>query len=238
MNYPVAAVIRHIAFEGPASFGEALSDAGFELRHFDASSGHIDVEAAADADLLLVLGGPIGVGDSDAFPVLRQEFSAIERRLAADRPTLGICLGAQLIAHVLGAPVTAGAAEIGWSSLTLTTAGSAGPLRHLQGPVLHWHNDRFELPNGAACLASTASTPNQAFSHGKTLALQFHPEVTAAGLEAWYIGHHRGITANRLSVAEMRVASERHAGPLAIAGRRMLRDWLQSVGLLLAAAPA
>lgn len=238
MNQPVAAVIRHIAFEGPASFGKALSDAGFELRHFDASSGRIDIEAAADADLLLVLGGPIGVGDSDAFPVLRQEFGAIERRLAADRPTLGICLGAQLIAHVLGAPVTPGEAEIGWSNLALTAAGSAGPLRHLTAPVLHWHNDRFELPDGATCLASTASTPHQAFIYRKTLALQFHPEVTAAGLEAWYIGHHRGITANRMSVAEMRAESERHAGALAAAGRRMLRDWLQSVGLPLAEASA
>lgn len=231
MKQPVAAVIRHIAFEGPASFGGALIDAGFELRDLDASHERIDVDIAANADLLLVLGGPIGIGDEADFPVLTQEFSAIEKRLAHSRPTLGICLGAQLIAHVLGVQVTAGDAEIGWSALTLTAAGSDSPLKHLTTPVLHWHNDRMALPADATCLASTPSTPNQAFSYDNTLALQFHPEVTADGLEPWYIGHHRGIAANKLSVPELRAASERHAGALAMQSRAMLNEWLQSVGL-------
>lgn len=231
---PVAAVIRHIAFEGPDSFANVLTAQGFALRDLDASTGCIEVDFAADADLLVVLGGPIGVNDTEEFPVLRQELAALERRLAGHRATLGICLGAQLIAHALGASVTPGSAEIGWSPLTLTRPGGESPLRHLDAdtPVLHWHNDRFELPDGATCLASTPATPNQAFAWQNTLALQFHPEVTAAGLEPWYIGHHRSITAAPgLTVSALRNDSRQYASRLATHSRLLLQDWLATCGL-------
>lgn len=231
MKQRTAAVIRHIAFEDAASLGPALVDADFEIRYLDASRGEIDVEAAVNADLLVVLGGPIGIPDRDEFPVLNQELDAIGQRLADTRPILGICLGAQLIAHALGASITSGEPEIGWRPLTLTAEGRDGPLRHLDVPVLHWHNDRFELPAGATSLASTTSTRNQAFAWQNTLALQFHPEVTAAALESWYIGHHRGIVANGLAVASLRGASERHAPELIARSRLMFADWLESIEL-------
>lgn len=231
MKQRTAAVIRHIAFEDAASLGRPLADAGFEMRYLDAGSGAIDADTAVEADLLVVLGGPIGIGDREEFPVLNQEIDAIRQRLDDARPILGICLGTQLIAHALGARVTSGAPEIGWTPLTLTAEGREGPLRHLDVPVLHWHNDRFELPPGATCLASTASTPNQAFALENTLALQFHPEVTAAGLEPWYIGHHRGIAASGLTVARFREASERHATALIARSRLMFSEWLESIEL-------
>jgi GMP synthase (glutamine-hydrolysing) len=235
MKQPSVAVIRHLAFEGPGTFGRTLADAGFELDYLDAGQGRIDTGAAVDADLLLVLGGPIGVGDENEFPVLRQELDAIGRRLDDRRPILAICLGAQLVAHALGARTTPGPPEIEWSSLKLTEDGLKSPLRHLDSPVLHWHSDRFELPGGAVRLASTDSTPNQAFVWQNTLAMQFHPEVTAGELEPWYIGHHRGIIANELSVPALRAAAERHADRLAEQARRMLIEWLESVGLLVKA---
>ncbi|HET8551566.1 MAG TPA: glutamine amidotransferase [Gammaproteobacteria bacterium] len=231
MKQRTAAVIRHIAFEDAASLGGPLAAAGFEMRYLDASSGRIDVDAAVEADLLVVLGGPIGVGNLNEFPVLHQELDAIDRRLADARPILGICLGAQLVAHALGAHIAAGEPEIGWAPLTLTAQGADSPLRHLDVPVLHWHNDRFELPAGATCLASTASTPNQAFAWQNTLAMQFHPEVTAAGLESWYIGHHRGIVASGLTVQQMREVSERHAPGLIARSRVMFAAWLESIEL-------
>ncbi|HET7308038.1 MAG TPA: glutamine amidotransferase [Gammaproteobacteria bacterium] len=231
MKQRTAAVIRHIAFEDAASLGRPLAAAGFEMHYLDASSGRIDVDTAVEADLLVVLGGPIGVGNLNEFPVLHQEIDAIRQRLDDTRPILGICLGAQLIAHALGARITSGAPEIGWTPLTLTTQGREGPLRHFDIPVLHWHNDRSELPADATCLASTASTPNQAFAWRNTLAMQFHPEVTATGLEPWYIGHHRGIVANGLTVQEMRAAGERHAPELIARSHLMFAEWLESIEL-------
>ncbi|HET6725699.1 MAG TPA: glutamine amidotransferase [Gammaproteobacteria bacterium] len=232
MKKRTAAVIRHIAFENSGSFSPTLVDAGFELIHLDASLGRIDVKAAVEADLLLVLGGPIGVNDQNDFPVLRQELDAIAQRLHDTRPTMGICLGGQLVAHALGADVTPGDAEIGWSPLTLTAAGRESPMQHLDTPVLHWHNDRFALPANATRLASTSPTANQAFAWQNTLAMQFHPEVTAASLEPWYIGHHRSVRHNGLKLDALRADSERHSDDLAARGRRMLEAWLQSVNLI------
>ena len=147
----------------------------------------------AAADLLVVLGGPIGAYEEELYPFLADELRVIERRLAAGRPVLGICLGSQLMARALGARVYPGTGkEIGWAPLQLTAAGRDSCLAPLGGgaPVLHWHGDTFDLPKGASLLASTPRYKNQAFAwqrHG--LALQCHIEATAAGLERWYIGH-------------------------------------------------
>jgi GMP synthase-like glutamine amidotransferase len=133
-------------------------------------------------DLLVCLGGPIGAYEEAAYPFLRDELALIERRLAAARPTLGICLGAQLMARALGARIyPAPAKEIGWGEVRLSEAGQKGPLRHFAGvPVLHWHGDTFDLPKGAELLASTVLCANQAFAFGRyALAFQFHPETTA-----------------------------------------------------------
>src|SRR6201999_289627 len=101
-----------------------------------------------ESDLLVVLGGPIGAYEEDRYPFLTAELTLIGARLKAGRPTLGICLGAQLMARALGADVRPGAGkEIGWAPLVLSEAGRAGPLRHLGNePVLHWHGDIFHLP--------------------------------------------------------------------------------------------
>src|SRR5690606_25326731 len=132
------------------------------------------------ADLLVVLGGPIGVYQTDRYPFLAEEKAAIAARLGQDKPTLGICLGAQLMAEALGAPVApTGKVEIGYGELTLTEDGRASPLRHIAAiPVLHWHGDQFAIPEGASRLAETQEFPNQAFSRGpRILGLQFHLEA-------------------------------------------------------------
>ncbi len=230
---PRAVIIRHVAFEDLGSFAEPLAEGGWRIEYIEAGMDGFD--PAADAELLVVLGGPIGAGNDGEYPFLADEVRLIERRLAMDRPTLGICLGAQLMARALGARVYgAGRKEIGWGPLSLSEAGTASPLALLaprHASVLHWHGDTFDLPRGALHLASTEVCENQAFGWGeRALALQFHPEVTAAGLERWFIGHTLEIeTTPDISVAQLRDATRRFAPALERQGPEFFRRWLARV---------
>ena len=223
-----ATAIRHVPFEDLGSFEEVLTARGFELRYAEAGIALPD----DDPDLLVVLGGPIGAYEEDSYPFLTPEIQLVADRLAAGKPTLGICLGCQIMARALGARVyPSGVKEIGWSPLTLTEAGAASPLAHIGGEnteVLHWHGDTFDLPDGASLLASTPVCRHQAFAVGNTaLGLQFHAEVTASGLEQWFIGHACEIaTTDGIDVPGLRAATQTHAAPLQRQGVRFLSAWL------------
>ncbi len=224
-----AVAIRHVAFETLGTFEPELERAGYSLDYADAAQGHLTTLDALAPDLLIVLGGPIGVYETDTYPFLTTELALIEQRLHAGLPTLGICLGAQLIAAALDAKVAStGTKEIGFAPLTLTSLGADGPLRHLADvPVLHWHGDGFELPIGAALLATT-QVSNQAFAIGpNVLGLQFHPEAnTEHDLEAWLIGHACELAGAGIDPRSIRADARRHGAPLARAGRAMFADWL------------
>jgi GMP synthase (glutamine-hydrolysing) len=225
-----AVAIRHVPFEDLGAFRPELEAAGFAVRYHDA--GVDDLRAVPDADLLVVLGGPIGAYEDDIYPFLSDEIALIERRLAANRPTLGICLGAQLMARALGAKVYPGPAkEIGWAPLTLTEAGASSPLRHLgDAPMLHWHGDTFDLPDGAERLASTPLCANQAFARGASaLAFQFHPEADGTGFERWLIGHAVEIAQAKLSPVALRADTRRLAAAAGARGRRCLSAWLDGL---------
>lgn len=227
-------VITHVSFEDLGSFEQTLREAGYTINYIDASSGDLTEIRPQSDDLLIILGGPISVNDVDAYPFLRTELELINERLSADMPTLGICLGAQLIARALGAAVYPGPVkEIGWAPIQLSDAGSRSALRHLVGEdvcVLHWHGETFDVPEAAGLLASSQDYPNQAFDYGKTLALQFHPEVTRRGLEQWYVGHTVEIhQTDRVSVTQLRADSARHADKLQARGYSFLREWLDDV---------
>ena len=231
-----AAVVRHVAFEDLGSFAEPLVRHGYGIEYVEAGLDDLGGPGLAGADLLIVLGGPISAVDDRQYPFLADEVRLLERRLNAHRPTLGICLGAQLMARALGSRVYgAGAKEIGWGPLSLTEAGSASALRHLapdETSVLHWHGDTFDLPGGAVHLASTAVCENQAFAWGdRGLALQFHVEVTAGGLERWFIGHTLEIeTTPGVSVEALRASTARAAPALERQGATFFRQWLAELG--------
>ena len=124
--------LRHVAFEDLGTLDPLLRQQGASVRYLEAGCDALDQLEALGPDLLIVLGGPIGANDEALYPFLRQELALLERRLAAGRPTLGICLGAQLMARALGARVyPAAGKEIGWSPLALTEAGRRSPLRFL-----------------------------------------------------------------------------------------------------------
>lgn len=226
-----ATVIRHVHFEDLGAFAPVLEREGFRIRYVDVG---VDPVAAQDdeSDLLVVLGGPVGAYEEEIYPFLLDELALIKRRLANQRPLLGICLGAQLIARALGAKVYPGPAkEIGWAALTLTEAGRQGPLACLNDvPMLHWHGDTFDLPAGATCLASTPICANQAFSLGShVLAFQFHPEASEAGFEQWLIGHACEIAATPgVTVPQLRSQARSLAATGAAQGQRCLAAWLSA----------
>jgi GMP synthase (glutamine-hydrolysing) len=232
---PRALAIRHVPFEDLGLLGPLLAERSHEVRYVEAPTEDLDRLDPLAPDLLVVLGGPIGVYENDRYPFLDAEVALIARRLAARRATLGICLGSQLIAKALGARVYAsGVKEIGWAPVILTAEGRASCLRHLTDvAVLHWHGDTFDLPADATLLASTAACRNQAFSVGRhALGLQFHGEATGRPLEAWFVGHACEIAAApALSVPQLRADTLRHSHLLEQRGRACFDEWLTAQGL-------
>jgi GMP synthase (glutamine-hydrolysing) len=229
-------VLSHVPFEDLGSLQPVLEQRGFTIGSVDAATAEFPLPQAADTDLLVVLGGPIGVYETTAYPFLEGEIECIRQRSTAKRPTLGICLGAQLMAAAMGARVYPGAhgAEIGWSPIEFSGHGDPpgwfAPLVAQDLPVFHWHGDTFDLPSGAQPLAQSQLYKNQAFmieKHG--LALQFHPEVTARGLERWYVGHAAELSRREIPVTELRAAGQRYAPALVAAAKIFWNSWLDSI---------
>jgi GMP synthase (glutamine-hydrolysing) len=224
-------VVQHLAFEDLGSFESVLHERGHAIEVLQA--GVDDVGAAIrQAECLVVLGGPIGVYETEAYPFVMDEIEALRERLSARRPTLGICLGAQLMAAALGARVYPGGhKEIGWGALQLTPAGQASPLRHLEGvPVLHWHGDTFDLPEGCELLASTDVYERQAFSLGPSvLGLQCHPEADARRFERWLIGHAGELASAGIDVRRLREQAQALGPALERAAQGMLVGWLSGL---------
>lgn len=227
---PQTLAIRHVPFEDLGLLGPLLAELGHDVRYVEAPTANLAALDPLAPDLLVVLGGPIGVYENDRYPFLDHEVALLAARLRAQRPTLGICLGSQLMARALGARVySSGTKEIGWAPITLSAEGHRSPLRHLEGTaVLHWHGDTFDLPNGAVRLASTAECRNQAFSIGAhALALQFHGEAAGLALESWFVGHACEISATPgLSVPQLRADTARYSAALVRQGRECFREWL------------
>ena len=228
-----ALVIGHVAFEDLGTLAPALTEAGFAVRALQAGVDLLPAAEAMAAELLVVLGGPIGVYDEAAYPFLATEKTLIGERLRRGGVTLGICLGAQLMAAALGARVYPGSAgkEIGWSPLLPTAAGHAcAELAPLFAPgvsVLHWHGDTFDLPDGATQLAASARYAQQVFVYGDHgWGFQCHPEVRGRDLERWFIGHACELAQAGIDVNALRAETQAQAKALERAAGRMWRNWL------------
>jgi GMP synthase (glutamine-hydrolysing) len=230
------AVLSHLPFEDLGSLGPELLRRGFMIHAIEAATAKSPVPEIQDSDLLVVLGGPIGVYDADAYPFLTGEIDGLRQRLAAGKPTLGICLGAQLMAAALGAGAYPGerGSEIGWFPL-LPAAGRAvpdwfSPLLANDLKLFHWHGDTFDPPQGALPLARTELYENQAFAVGDfALALQFHPEVTELGLERWYVGHSCELRQKGISVKDLRADARKYAPALEKAASKFWGLWLDYI---------
>lgn len=228
---PIALVLRHLAFEDLGLFTAALTRRGYQVQEVDAGVD-ADPQRLVQADLLAICGGPIGVYETDRYPYLLDEIAAVKTRLEAGQATLGICLGAQIMAAALGARVyPGGRKELGWSTLTLTPAGRESPLAVLEAQaVLHWHGDTFELPAGCSWLASTPVYPQQAFAFGRHgLALQFHAEADPKRIEQWLIGHSAELSLARIDLQQLRAQTQRHGAALEILAPQLIEQWLDDL---------
>jgi len=221
--------VRHVAFEDLGLLGPLVAACGYGVRYHDAGIQPFDAETLLAPDLLIVLGGPIGVYERDSYPFIADEVAAIAVRLEADKPMLGICLGAQMMAAALGARVAPGPVkEIGWAPLTLTADGQKSVLAPLGAtPVLHWHGDNCELPTGCTRLASTPHCPIQAFARTPSqLALQFHLETEPARFENWLVGHTVELGKAGVDPRQLRTQA-RTVGPATRElGQKVLAAWL------------
>ena len=226
-----AIAIRHVAFEDLGLLAPIMERAGWSVSFCDAPVDDLSDPAIRDADLLIVLGGPIGVYETKTYPFLTTELALLEHRLGRGLPTLGICLGAQLIAQALGGRVFAGhVKEIGWGTVDLTQDGQSSCLHRLETKVLHWHGDTFDLPRDAVRLASNSNYQNQAFAYGRNaLALQFHLEADPRQLEEWYVGHAVELSAAKISVPELRATTQALAESVAKQAELVFGDWLQRI---------
>lgn len=221
--------IQHLAFEDLGSLEDVFYQKGYRIRYFEA--GVDDLAKALNYDgLTVILGGPIGVNEVEDYPFLQQEIDLLKKRLDDNKPTLGICLGAQLIAKALGANVYAGdVKEIGWSTLSLPYLDQniLSPL--LDIPVLHWHGDTFDLPQNTKHLASSDDYPNQGFQFKNALALQFHLEVDDEHLEKWLIGHTCELRQANINIKKLREDNKKYAPQLMQASKYVIQNYLKQI---------
>jgi GMP synthase (glutamine-hydrolysing) len=225
-------VIRHTPYEGIAGFRKPVEEAGYAIDRIDVTDPafqHVDFD---EPDLVVMMGGPMGVYETDRHPWITCEVTRLTRRILLDRPTLGVCLGGQMIAAAMGSRVYPGPEkEVGFAPVTVHGAGLSSPMRHLEAvPVLHWHGDTFDLPEGVDLLASTDRYAHQGFRRGDNiLALQCHPEMGEdPRFDAW-LEDEPYVVAAGLTVAALREQHDALGSAAVAAGRKMVADWLARI---------
>ncbi len=183
-------VLQHHPVETLGTIADALEGAALAWQYVRVYDGQPVPASMKGAGGLIVMGGPMGVYQTDRHPWLRDEMRLIEDAMKSNLPVLGVCLGAQILAAALGAKVdrNPNGKEIGWYPIKLDDCAEHDRLmRDLPATMtpFHWHGDIFDLPPGAVSLASSEKTPCQAFRHGdKAYGFQFHFEVTREGVAA------------------------------------------------------
>lgn len=177
-------VFMHVPYEGLGHIEDWILSKGYQLHITEWHKGDHPYDLAK-TDMLIVLGGPMGVNDVEFYPWLLEEKAYIHSAIERGLPTVGICLGAQLIAQLLGAQVAPNEhAEIGWHPIEITQewhrSGLLSPFDSHRPVVFQWHHDGFSLPDGAIAFAKSPASPCQGFLFKQhVLALQFHLEMNA-----------------------------------------------------------
>jgi GMP synthase (glutamine-hydrolysing) len=183
-------VLQHIACEPPGVFEDVLVERGATLHRVELDEGELLPASLEGVDAIVAMGGPMSVNDEADHPWLRAEKALIADAVRGGLPFWGSCLGVQLLASALGAPVRQGPApEVGILPVHATAATDGDPV--FSGlawprPTLQWHQDTFDLPEGATLLATSPAYPHQAFRVGSVAyGVQFHIEVDEAMADEW-----------------------------------------------------
>ncbi|HID98500.1 MAG TPA: type 1 glutamine amidotransferase [Thermodesulfobacteriaceae bacterium] len=179
--------IKHVPFEGPARIEEWALEKGHDFAVTEIFRTETWPEQHM-FDWLVVMGGPMGVYDEAEYSWLSQEKKFLDASIKADKVILGVCFGAQILAHCMGAEVRKNIVkEIGWYPVSLTPPGWDSPIfgkMPATFEAFHWHSDMFEIPRGAVHIASSHACPNQAFAYeNRIFGLQFHLESTPESIE-------------------------------------------------------
>ena len=233
MNPKRALIIRHVPLEGIAGYRAPIEAAGYDVDRIDVTDPGFATLDLCTPDLVIMMGGPMGVYEQDRYPWIACQLRRLALRLEADRPTLGVCFGAQMIAAAMGAHVYAGPhKDEGFHAVAVHDHVAGNPLRHLAGtPVLHWHGDTFTRPDNVEFLASSHLYDHQAFRRGDNiLALQFHAEMGLdPRFDAWVEQWPEAVVEAGGDEQALRQAHSDH-GPGAVeAGRAVIGDWLEGL---------
>jgi GMP synthase (glutamine-hydrolysing) len=192
---------------------------------------------AADYATLVLLGGAQGAYETDTYPYLQAEIELCRRFIDHDKPVLGFCLGAQLLAVALGGPVHSNPQkEIGWADIALTAAAADDALLHglpQQHTVFHFHGDYFDLPPDCVNLASSALTACQLFRHGgASYGFQYHAEIDQPLLEVMCRNNADYMAANGFDATSVIAAAEQYLADVEARDRLLLTRWLAQLSNL------
>lgn len=223
--------LQHTSCETPGTIEDALTGAQIEVRTVRIYAGETVPRSLDSAAGLVVMGGPMGVYEHDRFPFLRDELRLIEQALKDSVPVLGVCLGSQLLANALGAPVRKGPRkEIGWHRVFLEATAVYDALFRsapLEFDAFHWHGDVFDLPVGAVRLARSSLTECQAFRHGAdAYGILFHLEVTPATISGMIEDFTEELQEEGIDGAELAGKTASYLAGLRMVGATVWENWV------------
>lgn len=227
-------VLQHAASENLGAIENILGREAIEFRYVRTFEDQPVPRDLNTFSAVIVMGGPMGVYETDKYPFLVSEMDLMEKCLKSRKPVLGVCLGSQLLAACLGVPVRKGRKkEIGWFPVTLTPEGQHDRLWKEQPQKFtpfHWHGDVFDLPSGAVSLASSELTAVQAFNYGDlAYGLLFHLEVTRPHIEKMLSEFAEEVQQQNLSAPGILRDTDSFLPPLQAIVSNVIGRWAKSI---------
>jgi GMP synthase (glutamine-hydrolysing) len=227
-----AVVIEHDPSISLGNLEPVLIDAGYEIEIVQPRTTDLTAIDATEPDLVVVLGNDHGVYEKSEKPYIATEEAWVADRLAAEKPTLGVCFGAQIMASALGGEVYKGdTTQIGYRSVEPTPAGEESPIAAFADvPVVQWHGDTFTLPDTVTRLAGSSDYANEAFAVDNwALAVQFHPEVTPEMFGQWLEEGREEVIDKGLTEEQLLAEHAQLNARMQEASKQMLTTWLNGL---------